>query len=181
MAEDIRTRVMVLIAILISIFSLSLVFALWMGITPSDLTGFTVEDVPVINATTVYIPTAFVNTLQSRYESDSVEFIYCFYGKLYEAGYKVEKMEETQVIQAENDMIMYKPCKRQSNYLGTIHSHPPPDKPRYVATCKLSTQDIYTFGAEQMPLTGVICGSGEGKIAVYGIGNFEKSYKIEKI
>ena len=178
--EILTNRIMILGVFTIAILMMLTVWALFMDLGPRDIyERFTTSQIEYINATTVYIGEPELAILNTRYQSDSKEYIYCLYGSVFEDGYLIEEMSETEVIQASEDQIQYKRCRRTQKYLGTIHSHPQPEKKNLIATCKLSDFDLYTFGSEMSPLTGVIC--GENKIAFYGVGEFDKSFQIKVV
>lgn len=167
-------RVIALIGLIV-VFAFAIITAMWFGITVQDFALMTYE-VPYTNSSNVYLSEVNMEILNTRYESDSLEFIYCLYGDVNEDGYYIEELKSTDVISASDDVISYVPCSRTKHYLGTIHSHPQPENPRYYSTCDLSDQDLFTFGAEGETLTGVIC--GRDKLAIYGVESFSESLNI---
>lgn len=174
-----RNRGMIIGLTILSVIMFLLLMAMWHGITPGDLTialSFD-KEIKFINASTVYVEPEIMNIINSRYSSDRSEFIYCLHGRVGDDSYIIEKIVETKVISSDDDYVRYESCKRTKDYLGTIHSHPKPSNPAYYASCKLSKQDIFSFGAEDMPLTAVIC--GKDKVAFYGKDDFDNPYEYE--
>lgn len=157
----------------LAIVSFILTLFIWGGVSPQEITGMFYQ-IDYVNASEVRMSESSFNILSSRYAGDQEEFIYCLYGDSYEGvempHYLIKEIKETRYI-SDTDSVSYVPCKKTSDYLGTIHSHPQPSSPRYIATCDLSKQDIFTFGGDAALLTGVIC--GKNKIAFYEIDDLE--------
>lgn len=175
-----RLKIVIMVLATVSLITFVLVATQWLQITPEDIIPFSLApkaQVVYTNASIVYLPKVYATTLDSRYGSDSSEFIYCLYGNVYKEGYLIKEMSETKVLSAEEDYITYESCPRRSDYLGTIHSHPQPNTPHLYATCGLSKQDVYTFGASQSALTAIIC--NPGTYAFYGPMNLYESYEIK--
>jgi len=168
-------RQMIFVIGLLTVFSFIILIGMWFGVTPRDVLPLK-NTVDYINGTNVYIPQDISTIFNTRYQSDNTEFIYCLYGKTVSDGYSITEIKSTDVLSANGDSLEYKPCARSSSYLGTIHSHPQPENPRMYSTCKLSEQDVFTFGAENEPITAVICGIG--KYAFYNKDDFSKSMSI---
>lgn len=119
----------------------------------------------------VEIPDEYIFIWDSRYRSDVNEFLYCLYGEETEEGYRINEIRETQIYQSSENQLTFESCPRSRDYIGTLHSHPDPDEAGFIASCGLSDQDIYTFGSDRAPLTGVIC--GEGEYGFYAPGEFD--------
>lgn len=172
------TITLMIILIIITLFIFGLQLALWVGISPLDFISAD-SDIERTNATTVFFEKTEYDILNTRYKSDVNEFVYCLYGETNSEGYFITKIQETKVLSSTEGTISYKPCSRDKIYLGTLHSHPIPNSRNYVATCKLSKQDLFTFGSDDSVMVGVIC--GENKIAFYGKNNFDESFTIKQI
>lgn len=162
----------------LALVSFLVTILIWSGVSPQEISGYFYQ-FEYVNASEVRMSQNTYDILSSRYVGDQEEFIYCLYGDAYEGQampyYKIKSMKETEYI-SDEDSVSYVPCKKSSDYLGTIHSHPQPDNPRYIALCELSRQDIYTFGGDDSLLTGVICGSN--KIAFFERDDFENPISI---
>lgn len=174
--EVMKNRILITIVGLLTIVSIFMLISIWFNLSPYSILPSSTKVIYAENASTIYVPTEYSKTWDSRYKSDTSEFIYCLYGREFENGYLVTDMGETEVVYADSEAISYVSCNKKSGYLGTIHSHPQPDRVGYVATCGLSTQDVYTFGADQATVTGVICGTK--KYGFYAPGEFERSMSI---
>ena len=172
-------RKLIYLSFIFSALTLSLVVSMWLGIYPQDIAMSFIDNVDYIEAQKVYMPQEIKLILDTRYESDSSEFIYCIYGEVYEDGYKMNEIKSTKVISASEDYIQYEGCRVTSDFIGTIHSHPQPEEKFLIATCELSEQDIYSFGAEGYPLIGVIC--GVGRYGFYTPNDFRNSLRTEII
>lgn len=131
---------------------LILLYLMWSGISPSDI-NFITKEQPHVNATYIYMPQDMIDTLNSRYKSDVSEFIYCLKGNINQdyGYYNITDMIETEVLEAENDFIVYIECEKSYDNLGTIHSHPG-------GYCDFSRQDYYSFGSSGDLINGIICG-----------------------
>jgi hypothetical protein len=177
MAEmDIRSKRLLTFLVVVSLVSMFAVFSLWFDVRPQQYTGIFQSKVQYLNASTVYITTDIQTVLNSRYKADTQEFIYCLHGSQYKDGYLIKSIDETKVLNSSEGSITYAQCKRSSDYLGTLHSHPATGNYRFIPSCHLSSQDIYTFGAEKQPLTAVICGIDQ--FGFYSTQDFENSYKV---
>lgn len=174
-----RKIIAISLLLIIAISAVMILFLLDIKLPKFSFNGS--SKITYTNQSSVYLPEEYLSILNARYNSDRSEFIYCFYGEEYQDGFLIESMKETKVFQYNESSILYEPCRRTNDFLGTIHSHPQPEDSRYVASCDLSKQDIYTFGAEDMPLTGIIC--GENEIAIYSSEKFnlEDSLTIQVI
>lgn len=153
----------------LALVSFVMTLFIWGGISPQEITGAFYR-IDYVNASEVRMSQSSFDLLSSRYVGDQKEFIYCLYGDSFPGDdkphYLIEEMKETRYV-SDDDSVTYVPCKKSSDYLGTIHSHPQPSSPRYVAVCDLSKQDVFTFGGDDSLLTGVIC--GKDKIAFYEV------------
>ena len=165
--QEIRTNRMILSFILVIMVALSVTFIISV-VNPLDYFKSTPE-LTASDSKIVYFDREDVNILNSRVKSDINEFVYCLYGRNYKKGYKIERIAETKVINSDETSITYYPCGKSLDFLGTIHLHPS-------GMCRLSGQDIYTFGATDSILTGVICGID--KIAMYDKIDFYKPYLL---
>ena len=173
--EVMKNRMLIGIIGMLSVLSILMLLSIWLDISPYAIIP-TPEVVYDENAQTVYVPEEFATIWDSRYISDRAEFIYCLHGREFEDGYLITSMRETEVVYADEEAISYKACEKSPGYLGTVHSHPQPERSGLVATCSLSKQDIYTFGADRATITGVIC--GEKKYGFYAPGEFDVSMNI---
>ena len=174
--EVMKNRILIAIVALLSIVSLFMLVSIWFNLSPYSILPSSTKVTFAENASTVYLPTEYSATLDSRYKSDRSEYIYCLYGKEFEDGFLITSIGETDVTYSDTETINYVSCDKKRDYLGTVHSHPQPDQLGWVATCDLSKRDIYTFGADQATVTGVIC--GEKKYGFYAPVDFERSMNI---
>lgn len=165
-----------IVAIVSALISLMLLFNVDLG---SITGGFYYNSIDVTNKTTVYMSKTHVDILNTRYTSESSEFLYCLYGYSENSSFFIQDMRSTKIYSHNETRIEYESCSRDKGYLGTLHSHPQPDHIGYRATCELSSTDIYTFGSDQSPLTGVMC--GRNQIAFYTPQNFDESLTVKVV
>lgn len=171
-----RTALMIL-STLLTLLSVTFTVMVWGGFTPNNI-ALQLGSIEYRNASVVYVQQDEFKILSSRYKGDRDEFIYCMYGTAGEDHYVIQELKETSYT-ADSESVRYEPCKANSGYLGTIHSHPQPNNPRYISTCDMSTQDIYTFGGDGAVLSAIIC--GEEDIAFYESDDLEIPIAYEVI
>ena len=175
-----KNRALMFAMILFSLLILVAVYGIWLDIKPSSIELNLGNQLRYTNVSTVYMNMDIKTTFNTKYTSSSSEFMYCMYGKIYKDGYLINELKETKITATSGEGISYESCPRSGSYLGTIHSHPQPLYNRnLVATCVLSKQDLFTFGAEQQPLTGIIC--GVDKFGFYSKESLDASYQVAVI
>lgn len=164
-----------IIIIVLIIFSIILYSFLFFKLYNYD---YDYENVKFSNTYKINMPKEFDNIINSRYDLDKDEFLYCLYGDYDNDVYTITDLKITSFI-SNSTYLEYDPCVKSSNLLGTIHSHLPQKNLIHINLCSLSHRDIYTFGgSEDEELMGVIC--GKDKIAFYTSENLKIpiTYKI---
>ena len=95
------------------------------------------------------------------YDSLQNEYVACLNGESINGTLHITSFEETDVFERDEDVVSFASCKKTSDFLGTLHSHPQPSNPSLRAVCKLSDQDLFTFGSVDEKISCVQCGTEE--------------------
>jgi hypothetical protein len=173
-----RNRRMIDVLMIILIIVLLINFAQWFNILPSDVQQ-ALTPITFMGTASISIPSDILFILDSRYESDVKEFVYCLYGtKQGGDNLIVNSMRETTIKYATSELAYYESCSKTSDFLGIIHSHPQTSQ-LFVANCDLSETDKKLLTDSDLTIVGVIC--GEEKMAFYTKNDFEKSMRIREI
>ena len=159
------------IVVLILMFMI-LVFA---GVTPLDVRdewrnviGYE-ANINYNNVSQVIMTREVAGIFNSRFKSDSLEFVYCMHGEITEDAFIINEIVETKVLTAGEMTLSFISCINSKSYLGSIHSHPN-------GFDALSSRDIYTFGKTKDVITGIIY--GKDSFNIYTQANLKEPMKV---
>ena len=107
---------------------------------------------------TIYLSDVSLTELNSKFNSENMEFRYCLFGKPYQNGMLITSMNEPKYHFQSTTSITAEDCPYNS--IGFIHSHPLRE-----GNCLLSSDDIATFNSRPFPIMGVICENN--RITIY--------------
>ena len=127
------------------------------------------KEKPISEIDTVYIPQSLVTSLNQDFSSANSEFLYCLIGEIENRTIKITSYSKAEIISSEGDSVNGI-CPKKT--IGTIHNH-------NNRLCRVSYQDVYTFGFMKYNIEGIICGTNN--IVFFRVNELEDSTKIKLI
>ena len=149
------TNLVVVLLIILVVLLLGVVFF-------SDNISFVVVDTEIPQREVIFEEDVS-DSFNFLYDSLRGEYAACLKGKTVGNVTTITSFDETDIVGRSNDHIVFKQCSNTRDFIGTLHSHPQPDTPGFVATCDLSKQDTFSFGLIEEDFACVQCGVNEFK------------------
>ena len=125
---------------------------------------------PNENISSIYLPSNLLNEINKKFNSESVEFRLCLFGKGYKDGVLITSLKEPYYYSRSSMGVSAEDCTSYS--LGYLHSHPN-------GYCYLSGEDESNIINQDYLIQGIICQVDRMKI--YSKKNVYKELQVHEV